>query len=77
MHNDFIIAGPSQDPAKIKGKNPVDALKPIFESGAVFVSRGDDSGTNKAELALWKIAGLDPRGAEWYLESGQAMVTTS
>ena len=76
MHNDFIIAGPSQDPAKIKGKNPVDALKSIFESGAVFVSRGDDSGTNKAELALWKIAGLDPKGAKWYLESGQGMGAT-
>ncbi len=76
MHNDFVIAGPAQDPAKIKGKNPVDALKSIFESGAVFVSRGDDSGTNKAELALWKIAGLDPKGAKWYLESGQGMGAT-
>ncbi len=76
MHNDFIIVGPSQDPAKIKGKNAVDALKSIFESKAVFVSRGDDSGTQKMELSLWKKAGLDPSGAEWYLESGQAMGAT-
>jgi tungstate transport system substrate-binding protein len=76
MHNDFIIIGPAEDPEKIKGKSPVDAFKSIFESGAVFVSRGDDSGTNKMERALWKKAGLDPKQSKWYLESGQGMGAT-
>ena len=76
MHNDFIIAGPPEDPAKIKGKSTVDAFKAIFESGAPFISRGDDSGTNKMELALWKKTGLNPKGAKGYLESGQGMGAT-
>jgi tungstate transport system substrate-binding protein len=76
MHNDFIIIGPAKDPAKIKGKAPVEAFKSIFVSGAVFVSRGDDSGTNKMERALWEKAGLNPKGAKWYLETGQGMGAT-
>jgi tungstate transport system substrate-binding protein len=76
MHNDFIIAGPPEDPGKIKGKSTVEALKAIYGSGAFFISRGDDSGTNKMELTLWKETGLNLKGAKWYLESGQGMGAT-
>lgn len=76
MHNDYILVGPETDPAKIKGLTAVDALKAIYAAGAFFASRGDDSGTNKKELELWKKAGLDPAGQAWYLESGQGMGAT-
>lgn len=76
MHNDFIIVGPPEDPAKIKGKGTEDALKSIFANGAPFISRGDDSGTHKMERSLWEKAGLDPKGAKWYFESGQGMGAT-
>jgi tungstate transport system substrate-binding protein len=74
MHNDFVITGPAADPAGIKGMNDAtDAFKAIFEAGVPFITRGDDSGTHKKELALWKSAGLDPAGQAWYLETGQGM----
>jgi len=76
MHNDFIVVGPATDPAGSKGvDSAVDAFKAIFESGSSFITRGDDSGTHKKELALWKSAGLDPQGAgqPWYTETGQGM----
>lgn len=76
MHNDFIIVGPAADPAKIKGKTAADAYKAIDASGAVFVSRGDDSGTHKKELSLWKEANVVPTGKPWYQESGQGMGAT-
>ena len=76
MHNDFIIVGPAADPAKIKGKTAADAFKAIDASGAVFVSRGDDSGTHKKELSLWKEANVVPTGKPWYQESGQGMGAT-
>jgi tungstate transport system substrate-binding protein len=76
MHNDFIIIGPAEDPAKIKGEGAAEAFKSIFDSGAEFISRGDDSGTHKMERALWEKTGLDPKGAKWYLESGQGMGAT-
>jgi len=76
MHNDFIIVGPAADPAKIKGKTAADAFKAIEASGAVFISRGDDSGTNKKELSLWKEANVVPTGKPWYQESGQGMGAT-
>jgi len=78
MHNDFIIVGPAADPAGIKGMPAVDALKLISAGSGTFVSRGDDSGTHKAELALWKKAAYDPKAAvpAWYLESGQGMGAT-
>jgi tungstate transport system substrate-binding protein len=77
MHNDFIIVGSENDLAGIKGMtSAVDALTAIYNKGATFVSRGDDSGTNKAELALWKKAGLDPAGQSWYEQSGQGMGAT-
>lgn len=76
MHNDFVIVGPASDPAGIRGENPVNALKKIFASHVTFVSRGDDSGTHVKELALWKNAGLDPSGEDWYLETGQGQGAT-
>ncbi len=76
MYNDFVIVGPHSDPAKIHGlKDPLAALKKIKESGATFISRGDDSGTNKKELALWKELGIDPKGPH-YLAIGQGMGQT-
>ena len=77
MHNDFIIVGPESDPAGVKGMtSAADALAAIYNKGATFVSRGDDSGTDKAEKALWKKANLDPSGQSWYEESGQGMGAT-
>jgi len=77
MHNDFIILGPNSDPAGIKGTaSAAEALKKIADSGAVFVSRGDDSGTHKKELSLWKTAEIDPKGQQWYQEAGQGMGAT-
>lgn len=76
MHNDFVIVGPADDPARIDGKNPVDALGMIYKSQANFVSRADDSGTHVKELALWKMAGLDPTGQHWYIETGQGQGAT-
>ena len=76
MYNDFVIIGPEDDPAKIKGlPKAVDALKRIAASEARFVSRGDKSGTHALELGLWKQAGVEPKGA-WYIESGQGMGQT-
>src|SRR5712692_4246447 len=76
MYNDFMIIGPPDDPAKIKGlASAVDAMKRIAASRSRFVSRGDRSGTNLLELTLWKEAGVEPHGT-WYLESGQGMGQT-
>jgi tungstate transport system substrate-binding protein len=77
MYNDFIIVGPPNDPAKIKGlKSAAEAFKKIAESKSPFISRGDKSGTNIKELAVWKAAALDPKGQKWYLEAGQGMGKT-
>lgn len=74
MWNDFVILGPAEDPARIRGGTDVaDALGRIRESGARFVSRGDDSGTHIRERALWKIAGGVPTAPEAYLDAGQGM----
>ncbi len=76
MYNDFVIVGPEGDPAGITGmKRAVDAMKRIAEARARFVSRGDNSGTHNLELALWKQAGVAPKG-DWYIESGQGMGAT-
>lgn len=73
MYNDFIILGPESDPAGIKGtKDATEALQKIAESESSFVSRGDDSGTNKKELSIWNQAGIKPEG-RWYVETGQGM----
>ncbi len=77
MYNDFVVIGPTNDPAKIKGiKSATDAFKKIAESGSSFVSRGDKSGTNTKELSLWKKTGIVPAGQKWYLEVGQGMEKT-
>jgi tungstate transport system substrate-binding protein len=76
MYNDFVIIGPPEDPAKIKGtKKAADAMKAIAASGSRFVSRGDNSGTHLLEKSLWKLAGVEPQGA-WYIEAGQGMGAT-
>lgn len=77
MHNDFIIVGPKDDPAGIKdAESAVDALKIISEKKALFVSRGDDSGTHKKELGVWKNAGIEEPEGDWYLSAGQGMGAT-
>ncbi len=74
MHNDFIVVGPAADPAGIKGMSTAkEAFAAIFNAGAPFITRGDDSGTHKKELSLWKTAELDPTGQAWYIETGQGM----
>ena len=75
MYNDFVIVGPAEDPAKVKEKaynNPIEALKIIKDSGAKFVSRGDQSGTDSKEKSLWKSAGITPSG-DWYVSAGKGM----
>ncbi|OAG26983.1 substrate-binding domain-containing protein [Thermodesulfatator autotrophicus] len=79
MYNDFVIVGPQEDPAGIKGLFIKEALQKIAAKKATFVSRGDDSGTNKKELALWKMAGIDPKKLDkepWYIQTGQGMLAT-
>lgn len=76
MYNDYLIIGPADDPAGIKGTSDVvAALKAIADKKAVFISRGDDSGTHKKELSVWKKAEIEPQG-EWYVEAGQGMGDT-
>ena len=73
MYNDFVIVGPKSDPDGLKqAKSAVDAFKRLTKGKAPFISRGDDSGTNKKEKQLWKAAGIKPSG-KWYLEAGQGM----
>ncbi len=76
MHNDFIVVGPSADPARIKGvKTAAEAFRNIAAHESAFVSRGDNSGTHNKERAVWKAAGVAPKGS-WYVESGQGMGAT-
>ena len=75
MHNDFVFVGPVADEAKIKGKSTLDTLQAIAAKSSVFVSRGDDSGTHKMELSLWKAAGIKPV-SPWYQEAGAGMGQT-
>jgi len=75
MYNDYILVGPKDDPLNLKTDYPnniLEGLKRIAEKEAVFVSRGDDSGTHKKELSIWKTANIEPSGA-WYLEAGAGM----
>ena len=73
MYNDFVIVGPQADPAGLsKARDATTALQLIAEHQALFVSRGDDSGTHKKELGLWKKAAVNPQG-QWYREAGQGM----
>lgn len=79
MYNDFVVVGPSTDPAGVEGMNDVQkALHKIAETRATFASRGDESGTHKAEMALWASAGVDPTGSsgDWYRETGSGMGAT-
>ena len=79
MYNDYVVVGPASDPAGVKGsKDVVDAMGKIAGAEAPFASRGDDSGTHKAELALWDEAGIDVAGASgtWYRETGSGMGPT-
>lgn len=76
MHNDFILVGPSSDPAKVKDLQSVaDAFKSISETSSIFVSRGDDSGTDKKEKGIWKDINI-PNEGSWYQETGQGMGQT-
>ena len=77
MHNDFIVVGPGEDPAKIKGMNPTTAVfKKIASTGSLFLSRGDNSGTDAKEKAIWKASGIDPEGQKWYQQTGLGMGQT-
>jgi tungstate transport system substrate-binding protein len=77
MHNDFLVVGPSDDPAHIKAMpSALEALKQIASAGAPFVSRGDNSGTQQLELSLWQKDAIDPKGKPWYVESGTGMGQT-
>ena len=77
MYNDFVIIGPKNDPAGVKGKNVAQALDTIRDAGAAFASRGDDSGTNKKEKILWKETGKAlPEKEAWYVQTGQGMLAT-
>lgn len=74
MYNDFVVIGPVADPAGLaSAKSAGEAFAALFRSGAVFVSRGDKSGTDAKEKSLWKAAGLAPTGLAWYREIGQGM----
>ncbi|MDP8256318.1 MAG: substrate-binding domain-containing protein [Candidatus Alcyoniella australis] len=72
MENDFIILGPADDPAGIKGLSVTEAFAKLAASGQPFISRGDDSGTHKKELLIWAKAEIEPKG-DWYMEAGQGM----
>jgi len=73
MHNDFVIVGPDSDPAGLKKQTSVvTALNLIADNSATFISRGDDSGTHKKELSIWRQAKIEPSG-KWYLSTGQGM----
>jgi tungstate transport system substrate-binding protein len=77
MHNDFVIVGPKEDPAGVKNAaGAAEAFKAIAEKQALFISRGDDSGTHKKELDIWKKAGIEKPEGRWYQSTGQGMGAT-
>ncbi|GFO56422.1 tungsten ABC transporter substrate-binding protein [Geomonas sp. Red276] len=77
MHNDFLILGPKKDPAGIaRSKTAAEAFNKIAKAGALFLSRGDNSGTHAKEKALWKTAGINPEGQKWYQQTGLGMGDT-
>jgi tungstate transport system substrate-binding protein len=77
MHNDFIVVGPPADPAGIKSaKTTIDAFKKIADAGALFMSRGDNSGTHAKEKQIWKVAGINQEGQKWYQQTGLGMGQT-
>jgi tungstate transport system substrate-binding protein len=77
MHNDFVVVGPANDPAKIKGvKSAADSFKKIAAAQALFLSRGDNSGTHAKEKDIWKAAGVKYDGEKWYQQTGLGMGQT-
>ena len=77
MHNDFVVVGPTDDPAGVRDAlDASSALRAIALAGASFISRGDDSGTHKRELSFWDGLSIDPTNESWYAESGQGMGAT-
>jgi len=77
MYNDFILVGPAHDPAQVKGLKTVsEAFKAIARTGALFLSRGDNSGTHAKEKAVWKGVGGVPEGQKWYHQTGLGMGPT-
>ena len=77
MHNDYIVVGPAEDPVKIKGvKATTEVFKKISSAGALFLSRGDNSGTNAKEISIWKAAGINPEKQKWYQQTGLGMGQT-
>lgn len=77
MHNDYIIVGPSEDPAKVKGtRSSSEAFKRIAFAKTLFLSRGDNSGTHSKEKAIWKASGINPEGERWYQQIGLGMGQT-
>jgi tungstate transport system substrate-binding protein len=77
MHNDYIVVGPAEDPAKIKGmKATTEVFKKIASAGSLFLSRSDKSGTHSKEMAIWKAAGINPEGQKWYQQTGLGMGQT-
>ena len=76
MHNDFVIVGPQADPAKVRGVRSVEAMKRIAATKSLFLSRGDNSGTNAKERSLWKAAGVGYEGEGWYQQTGLGMGQT-
>lgn len=79
MYNDFVIVGPERDPAEVAGmRDAAGALRTIADAGALFASRGDDSGTHSKEMSLWRDAGIDPlpQSGTWYRETGSGMGAT-
>jgi len=77
MHNDYIIVGPADDPAKIKGmKSTPESFKKIASAAGLFLSRGDNSGTHSKEREVWKATGINPEGQKWYQQTGLGMGQT-
>jgi tungstate transport system substrate-binding protein len=77
MHNDFVVVGPPGDPAHLRGvSSTAEAFKKVAAAGALFLSRGDGSGTHSKEKGLWKVAGLSPEGQRWYQQTGLGMGDT-
>ncbi len=74
MYNDFILVGPAADPARVRGqKDVIQGMERIARTGARFISRGDNSGTDIMEKAYWKAANIDPKGKPWYISAGLGM----
>jgi tungstate transport system substrate-binding protein len=77
MHNEFVLVGRPSDPAKVRGTtDAVEAFRKVQSASATFVSRGDNSGTDILEKKLWALAGVQPKGTQWYIEAGQGMGST-